>query len=49
MTSSKTDYTYANCGTDGYFTPGCAYAEFDKALELLHSATRDSSPKELMA
>ena len=32
---SKTDYTYANCGTDGYFTPGCAYAEYDKATETL--------------
>ena len=28
---SKTDHKYANCGTDGYFTPGCAYAEFDNA------------------
>ena len=28
---SKTDRKYANCGTDGYFTPGCAYAEFDNA------------------
>ena len=26
---SKTDHTYANCGPDGYFTPGCGYAEFD--------------------
>ena len=32
---SKTDHTYANCGTDGYFTPGCAYAEFDKATRTL--------------
>ena len=32
---SKTDYTYANCGTDGYFTPGCGYAEYDKATETL--------------
>ena len=28
---SKTNHKYANCGTDGYFTPGCAYAEFDNA------------------
>ena len=28
---SKTDHKKANCGTDGYFTPGCAYAEFDNA------------------
>ena len=33
--NSKTDYTYANCGTDGYFTPGCGYAEYDKATETL--------------
>ena len=33
--SSKTDHTYANCGTDGYFTPGCAYAEFDNATGTL--------------
>ena len=32
---SKTDYTYANCGTDGYFTPGCGYAEFDNATGTL--------------
>ena len=33
--NSKTDHTYANCGTDGYFTPGFAYAEYDKATETL--------------
>ena len=32
---SKTDHKYANCGTDGYFTPGCAYAEFDNATRTL--------------
>ena len=32
---SKIDYNYANCGTDGYFTPGCAYAEFDNATGTL--------------
>ena len=32
---SKTDRKYANSGTDGYFTPGCAYAEFDNATETL--------------
>ena len=31
----KTDHYYANCGTDGYFTPGCAYAEFDNATGTL--------------
>ena len=33
--ASKTDHNYANCGTDGYFTPGCGYAEYDKATETL--------------
>ena len=33
--SSKTDHTFANCGTDGFFTPGCAYAEFDNATGTL--------------
>ena len=33
--SSKTDHTFAICGTDGYFTPGCAYAEFDNATGTL--------------
>jgi surface protein len=32
---SKIDYNYANCGTDGYFTPGCAYSEFDNATGTL--------------
>ena len=32
---SKTDHKKANCGTDGYFTPGCAYAEFDNATGTL--------------
>ena len=32
---SKTNHNYANCGTDGYFTPGCGYAEFDNATETL--------------
>ena len=32
---SKTDHTYANCGTDGYFTPVFDYAEFDNATGTL--------------
>ena len=32
---SKTDHTYAYCGTDGYFTPGCGYAEYDNATGTL--------------
>ena len=33
--ASKTDHNYANCGTDGYFTPGCGYAKFDNATGTL--------------
>ena len=33
--ASKTAHNYANCGTDGYFTPGCGYAEFDNATGTL--------------
>ena len=33
--ASKTVHNYANCGTDGYFTPGCGYAEFDNATGTL--------------
>ena len=32
---NKVDHYYAHCGTDGYFTPGCAYAEFDNATGTL--------------
>ena len=32
---SKTDYTYANYGTTGYFTPVFDYAEFDNATGTL--------------
>ena len=32
--ASKIDPAYANCGT-GYFTPGCAYAEFDEGTGTL--------------
>ena len=32
---SKTDHTYAYCGTDGYFTSGCGYAEYDNATGTL--------------
>ena len=31
----KTNHTYANCGPDGYFTPGCLYAEFDNSTGTL--------------
>ena len=33
--ASKTDHNYANCGTDGYFTSGCGYAEYDNATGTL--------------
>ena len=33
--NSKTDHTYAHCGTDGYFTPVFDYAEFDNATGTL--------------
>ena len=32
--ANKTSHTYANCDT-GYFTPGCAYAEFDESTGTL--------------
>ena len=33
---SKTDHTFAYCGTDGYFTPGgCGYAEYDLSSKTL--------------
>ena len=32
---SKTDHTYAYCGTDGYFTPVFDYAEFNNATGTL--------------
>ena len=32
---NKTDHTYANCGTTGYFTPVFDYAEFDNATGTL--------------
>ena len=32
---SKTDHTFANCSTTGYFTPGCGYAEYDLSSKTL--------------
>ena len=32
---SRIDHTYANCGTNGYFTPVFEYAEFDKGTGTL--------------
>ena len=42
---SKTGHKYANCGTDGYFTPGCAYAEYDEGTETLTFKCGLSKPK----
>ena len=43
---SKTDYTYANCGPDGYFTPVFDYAEFDNATGTLTFRRGLSKPEE---
>ena len=43
---SKTNHTYANCGTDGYFTPGCGYAEFDNATRTLTFRYKGVKPAE---
>ena len=42
---SKTDHTYANCGTNGYFTPVFEYAEFDKGTGTLTFRRGLSKPK----
>ena len=43
---SKTGHKYANCGTDGYFTPGCGYAEFDNATRTLTFRYKGVKPAE---
>ena len=43
---SKTDHTFANCGMDGYFTPGgCGYAEFDNATGTLSFRYKGVKPE----
>ena len=42
---SRTDHTYANCGTNGYFTPVFEYAEFDKGTGTLTFRRGLSKPK----
>ena len=43
---SKTDHTYANYGTTGYFTPGgCGYAEFDNATGTLSFRYKGVKPE----
>ena len=46
---SKTNYTYANCGTDGYFTPVFEYAEFDGGTGTLTFRHGLSKPEEAYA
>ena len=43
--NSKTDHTYAYCGTDGYFTPVFDYAEFDNATGTLTFRRSLSKPE----
>ena len=43
---SKTGHTFANCGMDGYFTPGgCGYAEFDNATGTLSFRYKGVKPE----
>ena len=42
---SKTDHTYANCGTNGYFTPVFEYAEFNEGTGTLTFRRALSKPK----
>ena len=43
--NSKTDHTYANCGTNGYFTPVFEYAEFNEGTGTLTFRRGLSKPK----
>ena len=43
--NSKTDHTYANCGTNGYFTPVFEYAEFNEDTGTLTFRRGLSKPK----
>ena len=46
---SKTNYTYANCGKEGYFTPVFEYAEFDGGTGTLTFRHGLSKPEEAYA
>ena len=46
---SKTDHTYANCGTNGYFTPVFEYAEFNEGTGTLTFRRGLSKPKRAYA
>jgi surface protein len=43
--NSKRDHTYANCGTNGYFTPVFEYAEFNEGTGTLTFRRGLSKPK----
>ena len=46
---SKTDHTYANCGTNGYFTPVFEYAEFNEGTGTLTFRRGLSKPERAYA
>ena len=47
--NSKTDHTYANCGTNGYFTPVFEYAEFNEGTGALTFRRGLSKPERAYA
>ena len=47
--NSKTDHTYANCGTNGYFTPVFEYAEFNEGTGTLTVRRGLSKPERAYA
>ena len=47
--NSKTDHTYANCGTNGYFTPIFEYAEFNEGTGTLTFRRGLSKPERAYA
>ena len=47
--NSKTDHTYANCGTNGYFTPVFEYAEFNEGTGTLTFRRGLSKPEKTYA
>ena len=47
--NTKTDHTYANCGTNGYFTPVFEYAEFNEGTGTLTFRRGLSKPERAYA
>ena len=47
--NNKTDHTYANCGTNGYFTPVFEYAEFNEGTGTLTFRRGLSKPERAYA